>query len=48
MNGEYQLTQVNIACMKEVGIDNPIMKGFSDYRDEINFLAEKARVLFGG
>ena len=29
MNDQYQLTQVNIACMKEVDIDNPSSKALA-------------------
>jgi hypothetical protein len=39
---KYQLAQINIAQMKGVNIDDPIMKEFVDNLDEINALAENS------
>lgn len=37
---EYQLAQINIARMKGVNIDDPIMQEFVDNLDKVNELAE--------
>ena len=39
---DYQLAQINIARMKGVNIDDPIMKEFVDNLDHINQIAEQS------
>ncbi len=39
----YQLVQINVARMKGVSINNPIMKEFADNLDGVNALAESSR-----
>lgn len=38
----YQLAQINVARMKGINIDDPIMKEFVDNLDMVNELAEKS------
>jgi Domain of unknown function (DUF3291) len=40
---KYHLAQINIARMKGVNIEDPIMKDFVDMLDEINALAESSK-----
>ncbi|MEP2056883.1 MAG: DUF3291 domain-containing protein [Maribacter litoralis] len=40
MSNKYQLAQINIARMKGVNINDPIMKEFVDNLDKVNELAE--------
>lgn len=40
--GNYQIAQINIARMKGVNINDPIMKEFVDNLDRINKLAESS------
>jgi Domain of unknown function (DUF3291) len=39
---KYQLAQINIARMKGMNIDDPIMKEFADNLDQINTFAERS------
>jgi len=39
---EYQLAEINIAKMKGVNIDDPIMKEFVDNLDKVNEIAENS------
>lgn len=39
---EYQLAEINIARVKGVNIDDPIMKEFVDNLDKVNEIAEKS------
>lgn len=39
---EYQLAEINIARMKGVSIDDPIMKEFVDNLDKVNEIAENS------
>ena len=39
---KYQLAQINIAKMKGVNIDDPIMQEFVDNLDKVNALAEQS------
>ena len=41
MNKKYQLAQINIAKMKGVDINDPVMKEFVDNLDLVNAIAEK-------
>ncbi len=43
MNKEYQLAEINVARMKGVNIDDPIMKEFVDNLDAVNELAENSK-----
>lgn len=38
----YQLAQINVARMKGVNIEDPIMKAFTDNLDSVNELAENS------
>ncbi|WP_367751947.1 DUF3291 domain-containing protein [Flavobacterium sp. WC2430] len=40
--GEYQIAEINIAKMKGVAINDPIMKEFVDNLDSVNELAESS------
>jgi len=42
MNKKFQLAQINIAKMKGVDINDPIMKAFVDNLDLVNEIAEKS------
>jgi len=39
---DYQIAEINIARMKGVNIDDPIMKEFVDNLDKVNEIAEKS------
>ncbi len=39
----YQLAEINVAHMKGVNIDDPIMKEFVDNLDNVNELAERSK-----
>jgi hypothetical protein len=39
---EYHIAQINVARMKGINIDDPVMKEFVDNFDTINVLAEKS------
>jgi len=41
--GDFQIAQINIARMKGVNIDDPIMKEFTDSLDRVNELAESSK-----
>ena len=41
--GDFQIAQINIARMKGVNIDDPIMKEFTDNLDRVNELAESSK-----
>ncbi|MEO6454562.1 MAG: DUF3291 domain-containing protein [Ginsengibacter sp.] len=40
--GEYQIAEINIARMKGVNINDPVMKEFVDNLDRVNALAESS------
>lgn len=40
---DHQIAQINIARMKGVNIDDPVMKEFSDNLDRINEIAEASK-----
>ena len=40
---DFQIAQINIARMKGVNIDDPIMKEFTDNLDRVNELAESSK-----
>jgi len=40
---EYQIAQINIARMKGVNINDPVMKEFSNNLDRVNELAESSK-----
>ena len=40
---KYQLAEINVARMKGVNIDDPIMKEFVDNLDRVNTLAENSK-----
>jgi hypothetical protein len=40
--GEYQLAQINIARIKGVNINDPVMREFVDNLDKVNALAESS------
>jgi hypothetical protein len=39
---EYDLAQINVARMKGININDPIMKEFVDHLDVVNQLAEQS------
>jgi len=41
--GDFQIAQINIARMKGVNIDDPIMKEFTDNLDRVNEIAESSK-----
>lgn len=43
MKQEYQIAEINIARMKGVDRDDPIMKEFMDNLDKVNDVAEKSK-----
>ncbi len=40
--GEFQIAEINIARMKGVNINDPMMKEFVDNLDKVNALAESS------
>ena len=39
---EYQIAEINVARMKGININDPIMKEFVDNLDKVNALAESS------